>query len=765
MTKQVGNLPAELSSFVDRGEERIEIKRLVSTSRLVTVTGVGGVGKTRMTLRVATEIRTGFADGAWLVDLSSLQDGTLLPEVVAEGLGLRNHTPRRPAAVLAEYLAPQRMLLLLDGCEHLVDACAALVHTLLRTAPGLRVLVTSRQALGVSGEHLFPLSPLPVPPEGGWPPTSYSGVELFLERAQAVERRFELTEVNRPAVERLCRRLDGIPLAIELAAGRLRALSVQEIVSRLDDRFLLLTGGGRGRPARHATLRTAIDWSYQLCSPGEQLLWARASVFLRDFDLVAAQEVCADDELPAGALLDLVSGLVEKSILLRKDHPSGTRYRLLDTLREYGQWWLRESGDEPRQRVRHRDHYLRMARRCAAEWCGPDQVAWYEWMTVEQGNVRAALDFCLAEPGEHHAALAFVAALTPFWIACGSLGEARHYLERALALDHEPGPLLTRTLLMCAWLTVSQGDIAEVERRLAQCRPYAEEPAAAGWIAFVSGTLALSRGDLTEAMAQSRRAVELHRNGGDILLGLLVALTQQGIVLSLADEPDQVIALVGQVRELCDQYGEQWLRSYADYFRAVAELRRGELDAAVTHAREALRFKRRLRDSLGIVMLVEHLAAADVAQGGAERAARLLGSAKRLWPMVGRSRANTPALAASHDHCERTARERLGERAYRAAFRTGASLDLDAAVAYALDERQPAATPPTADWAPLTRREHEVAEYVAQGLTNQEIATRLVISTRTADSHVHHILTKLGFTNRAQVATWVAERRPGRTTE
>jgi predicted ATPase/DNA-binding CsgD family transcriptional regulator len=735
--KQTGNLPAEMSSFVDRREERVEIKRLLSTSRLVTVTGVGGVGKTRTTLRVAAELRRSFADGVWLVELGSLRDGGMLPEVVAAGLGLRDQTVREPAAVLTEYLAPQRLLLVLDGCEHLVDPCAALVHTLLRAAPGLRILVTSRQALGLTGEHLFPLAPLPVPPDGRGTHEPYSAVELFLERAQAVERRFTLTERNRATVARLCSRLDGIPLAIELAAGRLRALSVQEIVSRLDDRFVLLSGRSRNTPARHETLRATIDWSYELCSPAERLLWARLSVFPGDFDLAAVRAVCdGGDEL---------LGLVDKSILLRDKG----RYRLLDTLREYG--WLRLE-DAPERLRLHRDHYLGLALRCAAEWCGPDQIAWCERMTEEQVNVRAALELCLTDPRERQAALTFTAALAPVWLACGALREGRHYLDRALAMDGEPSSELARAQVMCAWLATIQGDLDTVDALLDHCRPHADTTLA-GWIAYVAATARAFRGDLAAAMTLSRQAAELHGEG----FGHLVATGTQCFAHALTNEFDRAIPLLERLCELCDSYGEQWVRSYADYIRAIAELGHGELGQAVVHAQDSLRRKRRLGDSVGIVRLLELLAAADVARGGAERAARLLGCAEEIWPTVGSPRVGAPDIAASHQQCAQQARERLGDQAYRAAFQAGANLGLEGAIAYTLDERRPSVTRPTG-WAPLTRREREIARYVTQGMTNQEIATHLGISKRTADSHIQHMFTKLGFTNRAQLAVWVSER-------
>jgi non-specific serine/threonine protein kinase len=762
-----GNLPAELSSFVDRVGERDALKRLLTGARLVTVTGVGGVGKTRTVLRVAAEVRRAFPDGAWLVDLSALGQADLVPEAVAEALGVRDQSTRPLLEILAEFLEPRRLLLVLDNCEHLVEPCAHLVDSLLRAAPGLRVLATSRQPLAVQGEHLFPLLPLPVSTEGSRSSGDRdAAVVLFAERARAASPTFTLTESNQDAVARLCHHLDGIPLAIELAAVRTRALPVEEIAAllegRLADRFALLSGGAVA--GRHESLRTAIDWSHGLCTRAESLLWARVAVFAGDCDLTAAQMVCADDRLAAGRVLHLVTGLVDTSILLAEEHPAGARFRLLDTIREYGVDLLRATGEDRLLRQRHRDFYLGMARRFDDQWCGPEQVVWYQRLTREHANLRAALEFSLAAPAEHGAALEMVAALLFFWVACGHPREGRHYLERVLALGHPPGPTLAKAWWVCGWICAMQGDNAAAERRLAESRRYADTPASA-WIAYVSAMIALFRGNPVRALALAEASARLHRASDPAGIGLIVAFSAQSIALAFAGEFDREDALIEQMRALCDGHRERWLRSYADYTRGLAEMRRGNAEAAVSYCRDALRFKRRLGDSTGTAMAVDVLATAAVTLGEADRAARLLGIAHRVWATVGLPQLGSPDLVAARAAVETKARQKAGDHGFDAAYADGLGLGLEAGIDYALGEPDrtgpPEPTPGAGNWAPLTRREREVAVLVAEGLTNQQIADRLVIGRRTANTHLEHILTKLDFTSRAQIAAWAAAQQRG----
>lgn len=445
-----GNLPAELNRFVGRRQELSEVADLLKRARLVTVSGVGGVGKTRFAVRAAATAQEGFSDGAWLVELAPVRDPALVEHAVAEALGLTDHTTRLPRATLAAHLADRELLLVLDCCEQQVAAAARLVAALLRHAPGLRVLATSRQPLGVPGEHLMSLRPFT-----GDDSCGAEAVELFADRAEAVVPDFAVDGTNLAAVRELCRRLDGIPLALELAAGRLRALSVQQILDRLDDRFTILTRRGSAGPARHRTLRTAIGWSHELCSPRERLLWSRLAVFSGDFDLDAVEYVCAGPELPTEAMVDLVADLVDKSVVMRRDGAGGTvRYLLLDTVRDYGLGWLRELGEERRVRARHRDWYLGFATWGELEWFSARQAQVAQSTDRELTNLRAALEFSLGNPQEFRIGQFLAGTLWFYWVGCGRLAEGRYWLERALAADDTPSGQRAKVLWVCGYVSI-----------------------------------------------------------------------------------------------------------------------------------------------------------------------------------------------------------------------------------------------------------------------------------------------------------------------
>jgi non-specific serine/threonine protein kinase len=444
---RVGNLPVDMTSFVGRRHEVAEVKRLLTASRLVTLTGVGGVGKTRLALRVANEVQRAFPDGVWLVELAALGDPGLVAQTVASALDIRDLSTRRPVTVLTDHLADTQLLLVLDNCEHLLDACAAVADALLRACPGLRILTTSRQALSIAGEHIFTVPPLSVPDANVPSPAEalahYEAVTLLIERAAAIAPGFSVTQENHVAVARLCAQLDGIPLAIELAAARLRSLSVDQVAERLESRYRLLTGGSRAAPPRHQTLRALIDWSYELCSEQEKRLWARMSVFAGGFDLMAAESICAGEELNADAILEVVDHLVAKSVLFSEMQDGRVRYRLLETIRQYGRERLTESGQEAGLRLRHRDFYLRLAQQSVSEWCGPGQEAWLARLRIEHDNLRAALDFCMTDPAETQAGLDLASALRFHWIAAASsvrdgAGWTRCWRLPAIPLWHEP---------------------------------------------------------------------------------------------------------------------------------------------------------------------------------------------------------------------------------------------------------------------------------------------------------------------------------------
>ncbi|MFC4584889.1 ATP-binding protein [Sphaerisporangium corydalis] len=699
----MGNLPAEITSFVGRRFETTEVVRGLEESRLVTLTGVGGVGKTRLALRVARTLESRFPDGVWFVELSSLREPALLGHAVCSVLGVAQQAGRPQMAVLAEFLAGRRSLIVLDTCEHLVKGCAVLVDTLLRAAPGLRMLVTSRSVLGLPGESRFHVEPLPI--EGrlhpGAPagegrervslaPSADGAVALFADRAASLVPGFVAT----PEVALLCQRLDGIPLAIELAAVRLRTLSVEQIMGRIDRRFDLLSSENRAGLSRHQTLRTTIGWSHELCEPLERLLWARLSVFAGDFDLEAAQAVCADTGTDAYTGLhgehveDTLIALVEKSIVLRVDTGRTVRFRMLDTVREYGADWLRELGRYEAARRRHRDHYLGLARRFDEAWFGPDQVAWYGRMSRELPNLRAALDFCLTDPAEHAVGLELAGRLAYFWMACGLISEGGHYLKRALALDPVPGASLSRALWACAWLSDLQGELDEANDLATEClsQAFAQgDRAAAGWGMAACANTGLHWGYVSDALAMYERARDTHQDGGDTGAGLAYALTGQAYALVLLGRPEQALSCLRQQRSLCGARGEIWLHSSGDWVRGLIELDRADFPLADRFARTSLRAKHLLHDSLGMVLVLVSLARSAAGLGDMERAAHLLG----IGDLVERGsglRLGPAEPGGLRGQAEWRARAVLGDRVYEAAYAWGRGLDLDTALAYALGD-------------------------------------------------------------------------------
>ena len=394
-----GNLPAEVTSFVGRRHEVAGVRRMLATNRLVTLTGAGGVGKTRLAQRVGGEARRAFPDGVWFVELAELRDPGLVAVTVGEALGIREEAVGGDSAGLTAFLADRQALLILDNCEHLIDACADLAGALLPACPGLRILATSRQALRLAGEATLAVQPLSVPdPDLPATPAELSrneSVNLLVERAGAVLPGLELTDENCATIARLCQALEGVPLAIELAVARLRVLTMEQILDRLTDRYRLLTSGARNAPARQQTLRALVDWSWDLCSADERTLWARASVFAGGFELDAAEQICGDESLPADTVLDLIESLVDKSVLTRSADGPRARYRMLEVVREYGAARLAEAGEQPAVAARHRDWFAALASYGDRHWVSPDQAVLMRRLRHEQANLRVALEHAI----------------------------------------------------------------------------------------------------------------------------------------------------------------------------------------------------------------------------------------------------------------------------------------------------------------------------------------------------------------------------------
>ncbi|WP_327090830.1 ATPase [Nonomuraea sp. NBC_01738] len=669
MTFSEGGLPADRTSLIGRWQDSAAVMGLLTASRLVTLTGVGGVGKTRLALRAARLARRRYPDGVWYAELAALRDPRLLAHTLSTALRLAQQDTRPQAEVLADHLRGRELLLILDTCEHLVDACAELAGTLLRAASRLTILATSRTALGVTGERCYGVEPLP----------ETHAVRLFTERAADLVPGFEPTA----EVEQLCEMLDGIPLAIELAAVRMRTLTPAELVERLDDRFHLLQRGA-GSPARHQTMRTTIGWSHELCEPEERLLWARLSVFGGDFDLDGARAVCADRSLPAHRVEGLLGSLVDKSLV----RPAAEgRFTQLDTVREYGAEWLRRLDEQHALRRRHRDHYLGLARRFDAEWFGPDQIAWCHRMRGELPNLRAALDLCFTDPAEHRIGLDLVGRLGFLWQACGFLAEGRHHLARALSLCPEPSPERRRALWLGSWTANFQGDLDDADDLATECLVGAvaeRDHVSAGWSAACCGITGIYSGRLAEALALFERAQEFHECGGDDGIGLAYTFVVQAYLHTQLGRHEEAWKLLERQRALCHAHGELWTDAYGEWVRGLVELARGNPASADFHTRASLRVKFALHDCVGMAACLASLSGTAAGMGDHSRAAKLLGIVSLVQHRYG-LRLTMSRLAAIRRDAERDARQVLGERRYDDAYRAGYTSPLPAALDYAID--------------------------------------------------------------------------------
>ncbi|WP_199827507.1 ATP-binding protein [Streptomyces xylophagus] len=671
-----GNLPLEPDRFVGRSAELTELARALDDSRLVTVTGPGGVGKSRLAARAAA--LSAPPDGVWRVELAPVRDPELVDFTVVETLGLTDHTTRLPREALLAHLAERQLLLVLDGFEHLVEVCASLVAELLRRVPGLRVLAVGRRPLELAGERVVALAPL----------GEDEAVELFADRAAQQGVVLE----DDPDVRELCQRLDGIPLAVELAAGRLRALSPTELLARFDDRFQLLAGGRRDALPRHQTLRTAIGWSHELCTPEERLLWARLSVFAGRFDLEAAEYVCGGDGLPSDDVLDVLSELLAQSVVVREESATGVRYRMLDTIRAYGADWLEATGDAARLRRRHRDWYLGLATWCELDWFSPRQREVAARVEAELPNLRGALEYCLTEPDETHLGQYLAGSLWFYWAGCGRLSEGRHWLEQAVQLDAENtanDQSRLKALWVLGYVAILQGDTVPALAALQECREEAAEaanPTAVAYAEHRTGCLALVTDDMPRAETLLRSALDRYQQIGELNSNVLMGQVELAMTRAFQGDLADAVKLCEDVRRVCEDHGERWTRAYALYVLAYVAWSEGELPHARDLLADCLGSAHGFRDLLGSVLAVELLALVTVAEGDAAEAALLQGAAGGMWPSVGLPLFGSAYYNAPHELCEAMARERLGDERYEECVREGARLGREAAVARALGQ-------------------------------------------------------------------------------
>ena len=678
--RRLGLLPTQATGFVGREDELACLATLLRTSRLVTVAGPAGVGKTRLALRAAAEAADRYRDGVWLVDLGGTDDPGQVAGAVAAALGVTAGDEAGWPPVLG-HLRRRELLLILDTCEHLVDACGEFADTVLRGAPGVTLIVTSRQPLDVPGEHAFPL--LPLPPAG-------TAVELFAQRAAAVVPGFSVTPGNRADIVRLCRRLDGIPLAIEFAAVRLRALPLPELTSQLESGIRTLTVSRRGTSPRHQTLRAAIDWSYQLCGPAERTLWERLSVFAGTFDVSGAEYVCADGRLPRQQVVPALVGLVDKSVVLR-DRAAPSRYRLLGALREFGADRLAETGGAMRLLDRLTARSVAMARefdeqfrdggrarataaggRAANGQAGAGQAEALRALRSEQENVRAALGHSLGAeqqqgprawpPSPGAAARLRLGAdlavrLSRYWQVCGQLEEGRQWLGRVARLFPESAREHAWSLGARGQLAAFQGDlpgaladIGESIRLAAAIGRGAESAVARGYQQL---TMALSfAGRHTDALAAAETARHQLAACGQAT-GLAELAAQLALLQQLTGNSDEAIACCERGLALLSERGhgepgpgaprpgatgrERWISGYLYLIAGLALVQSpGREPAAAEALHRALAAKHALGDVLGTAYAVEALAWLAARREQPERTAWLLGAADQLWAVAGR---------------------------------------------------------------------------------------------------------------------------------
>jgi predicted ATPase/DNA-binding CsgD family transcriptional regulator len=760
-SRRPGNLPAETTSFIGRRHELAELRKKLVTARLVTLVGPGGVGKTRLALRIGTDLARASRDGAWMVELADVTDPALVANAVLAALDLRDQAATDPRAVVLAYLRDRELLLLVDNCEHLLDAAAALVADILRAAPGVRVIATSREPLSVPGEHVLPVPTLELPSaradESLGQLRSNESVGLFIERAAAASGHFDLTDADRAAVVDLCRRLDGLPLAIELAAVRTRVLSVEEIDARLTDRFALLAGGARGRSPRHQALWAALEWSHDLLVPDERVIFRRLGAFAGRFMLPDVEAVCASVEVPAERIPDVLASLVDKSLVLREDAPGRSFYRLHESMRAFAALKAREAGEEEETAARCTDHYVSTCRGSAQD-ARYRLVAWLAWMEVEIDSIRAVLRRCVDDADVVRGADLAVSCGW-FWITRAT-AEGVRWLDAFVAREAAAGEARAGLLFMRGFLGVLQADpVAAL--------PALERAAALGRDGGRTQVLvnALSMASIAANMVGDRQAARSRLDEADAVASSLddmeatLSVLQARAIDGLIHGDRQAVRSASlEGARLSREAGDLWALDVWLMNLAIAAIADGRLDEARPLIAEALPIAQLLDDRVSQSHLLTGSACLAAAAGRGRQAALLLGAAATVSASAGAR--VMPFVAPLADAARGSATAALGAARFAAAFDAGRRMDRDAAVRLALGRTAEADTAPAAAGesalGALSRREAEVARLVADGLTNKDIGARLFISEHTVDSHVRSILDKLGFDSRTRVAAWVA---------
>ena len=804
------NFPVQLTSFIGREREIADVKRLLFSSHLVTLTGVGGSGKTRLAIQIANTVSETFADGVWLVDLVPLREPALVPQLVAQALGLRPTAEQPVTETLRGFARSKQMLLVLDNCEHLREACAQLTQELLSQAPELRILATSRESLAIAGETIYPVTGL------AWPTNNaelednsqelmqHDAIRLFVERARAISPDYNLNSENAWSTVEICRRLDGLPLALELASVRVNVLTAQEIAARLNDRFsLLISSQRRGFEPRHHTLRAAIDWSYDLLSIEEQTFLSRLAVFTAGCTLDMAEAVCSGEGIGEERTLALLSSLVDKSLIIAETTGrTQARYRLLETIREYALEKLDEAGEMARLRDRHLDLLLARAEEAAPKLNEAYQQLWLNWLEGEHENLRAAMIWSI-ESGRIEAGLRIAIALVQFWKIRGYVQEGLTWYQRLLALVDNRISLSVRVnaLVFGSFMAMAYGNTQESIAYGHEAVEVAETAGDEGnpLLAFALSGLASgaqAAGDYQTAFTIGEQAIQIYRESGPSFY-LRMALYIQGenaIQLGYYDAArellDESLALSrqeGNSHQIANIYNalgdlarleQNYTEAASAYENSAALLRElgaqrdlasifgnlgftwlhwGNVEKAYTLFNESMAICQAHRNEAGMVECLVGLAATAVVNGLSASGTRLLAAAGAISGQPSASK--WKATRREYEHYLDLARARLTDAEFQSELTIGNAISLEQAVDYALalPLKPGNALAPGETQDGLTGREREVAALIGQGKTNGEIATELVLSKRTVETHVSNIFSKLGLTSRAQVMRWAID--------
>ena len=785
-----GNLPADMTAFVGRRGLLDAAGPILSRSRMVTLLGPGGVGKTRAAIQLSRSYPLPTPGGVWLVDVATVDDPALVPHAVADALGIHDQSQRPILDTVIEHVRERgHLLLILDNCEHLTPAVAQLADALLLRTLTVSILATSRQPLGVAGEYGLRVRSM------SWPTRAelaactnldviahHDAVRLFLDRAS--EAGAPVSDQDAEVLGWLVRKLEGVPLAIELAAARTATMTIGDVLIRLSDPLRMLAkNGGISHPRHHRSLDTTLAWSYHLCSPAEQRLWARLSVFTGGFDLAAAEAVCADDLIGTDEIMTVIDGLARQSLLAVQNtgrvQTGHVRYRMLETVRAYGRNRLTEHAEDEELRRRHRVYYRQLTNNLLREWYSPRELDWMTCIRREIPNIRAALsNAVLARDIDTGLITAVNLSRSRVWFFVGSMPEARYWLRTLLEQDPDTG-LRLLVLATGAWIASCQGDRYAALSIIGDCLRAGRNPEpgsediAETMIAFAKGAYQLFCGnDFTHAVANFGRARD-----GLLRAGFIGDAHMARLCMAIAAAADTGSAVAFAAARECtndvEAAGAQWAASWAEWAHGLVELRHGTPEDARRHFRDGLRIGQAAGDNWGPAWTLATLGWTAAALGEHEQAAVLMGAADRHLQRIGIDTNSLTLLATLGEPAAEQARAALGAAGYSAARKRGARLDYNTAVATALADiaipsadalcvsdtvngASPEFTGNSAETAQLTEREREVVSMLGAdaGLTNKQLAGQLYVTVSTIEAHVNHIMRKLGVSSRAQIVVW-----------